>query len=117
MVPHRARGTPPAGSACPEQPACSWGLRRVGLRVRGAPHRGQYSRAVCREAHPQEGVQEQGGAVALEFALDLGVDLHLARRHLFLPADWSEQIKPEEAGEAEAANKNLKAFFDLSDKS
>lgn len=104
------QGAPLAGSVCPERPARGWGLGGWG----SGP--GQYSRAVCREAHPQQGVQEQGGAAAFGFALDLGVDLGLARRHLFLPADRSEQIKPEAAGEAEAAKENLKAPFDLSDK-
>lgn len=45
---------------------------------------GRYSRGVRREAHAQEGVQEGGGASALEFVEDLGIELGLARCHRFL---------------------------------
>lgn len=45
---------------------------------------GRYSRGVRWEAHAQEGVQEGGGAAALEFVEDLGIELGLARCHRFL---------------------------------
>lgn len=62
-------------------------LRRARSGVSGRAQPGQYSHGVCGEAHPQKGVQEGGGAAALELVGDLSVELSLPGCHLFLPAD------------------------------